>query len=113
MSILEIIGLVWITILIWNFLTTTIRSYREVAQDQAQVRSLLEKTINNTVREVYFDVVNTNDGTLFLVYDAKTKEFIGQGRSQAEVVENLKSRFPNKIFTIDTGSTWNKFQVDQ
>lgn len=97
MSILEIIGLIWLCMLAFNFFSMLSTARRE--------GQLLDRTVKNTienkVREIYVDVINDRDGqSMFLVYDAKTNDFLGQGNSHDEIIQTLKTRFPDKIFAI-------------
>jgi hypothetical protein len=97
MSILEIIGLAWICILAFNFITLLF----SVRRGDDILEQAIKKTVENKVREIYVDVINSDGGqAMFLVYDAQTNDFLGQGSSHEEMVENLKKRFPDKIFAI-------------
>lgn len=97
MSILEIIGLIWVCMLAFNFFVSLAAARRgEQLLDRA-----VKNTIENKVREIYVDVIDSDNGqSMFLVYDAKTNDFLGQGNNHDEIIETLKKRFPDKIFAI-------------
>jgi hypothetical protein len=36
-------------------------------------------------------------------FDSETKQFLGQGKTEQELINHVKSRFPNHIFLFDKG----------
>jgi len=95
MTLLEIIGLAWLVMLTWSFVSA-------IKQAKNEIRAEHQKDIEKEVKEVYIDAVETNGNHFFLVYDSKTHDYIGQGKTQEEVQNNIKTRFPDVVFIINS-----------
>lgn len=98
MSILEIIGAVWIVLLVWNISS----AFRKAKQElESQRKETIEDSIEPTIREVYVDAVESNGQRFFLVYDASTHDYLTQGKTREEIKTNIQTRFPHLTFVID------------
>jgi hypothetical protein len=98
MTFLEIVGLTWIALWVWNFST----AYREVSKESSDAyRKMVEAEVDKAIREVYIEDVNSGEHRYFLVYDAKTHNYIAQGRDREEVKANIQARYPNTVFVIN------------
>ena len=98
MSVLEIIGAVWIILLVWNIMSALRRSNEELKTQHSQI---IEDKISQIIRQVYVDPVESDGQRFFLVYDAKTHAYLTQGKTQEEIKTNIHSRFPGTTFVID------------
>ncbi len=98
MNILEIIGIVWLLMMAWGFISAFRQAKEEI---RIEHRKIIEKEVDKIVREIYIDSVEANGDQFFLVYDAKTHDYIAQGKSQEEVQLNIKARFPGVVFVIN------------
>lgn len=58
---------------------------------KARLAQLKERIVNSRIEEV--------NGSLFL-YNRETDEFLGQGKDIDELEENVKSKYPNKLFNV-------------
>jgi len=99
MTLLEIIGLAWLVMLTWSFISAIQQAKNEI---RAEHQKDTEKEVNKAIREVYIDAVETNGNRFFLVYDSKTHDYIAQGKTQEEVQNNIKTRFPDVVFIINS-----------
>lgn len=97
MTLLEIIGAVWLIMLAWSFVSAMQQAKEEI---RAENRKVVEREVDKLVREIYVDTVESNGNQFFLVYDAKTHDYIAQGKTQEEVQNNIKTRFPGVVFVV-------------
>lgn len=98
MTFLEIVGLTWIALWVWNFIT----AYRQISSEQVEARNdLIKAEVDRRVREVYIEDVASGDHQYFLVYDAKTNNYIAQGRDREEIKANIQARYPDTVFVIN------------
>ena len=100
MSFLEIIGLAWIILLSWNFVS----AFRELSQESKQRNEKIKEKLENAVREVYIDTIEQSGKLYFLVYDKKTNAFIAQGQDRNEIKSNIEIRYPGITFVVDDDS---------
>lgn len=98
LNLLEIIGISWIVMMVWGFVSAFRQAKEEI---QIEHRKTIEKEVDKLVREIYIDSVEADGNRFFLVYDAKTHDYIAQGKSQEEVQLNIKARFPSVVFILN------------
>jgi hypothetical protein len=58
---------------------------------KARLAQLKERIVNSRIEEV--------NGSLFL-FNRETDEFLGQGKDIYELEENVKNKYPNKLFNV-------------
>lgn len=90
---MDLILLVIGSLLIYWIGSVLIRSYYQVKREQ---RDAVVKYLNNIIHQV--DVVKHYDVEYW--YDADSGQFLGQGTTISDVVDVLKSRFPDHVFLI-------------
>lgn len=69
-------------------------------------KEVIEKIAKNT----HFIAPETHNGIEYW-FDSKNNEFIAQGKSQSEIIDHCKSRFPNHVFFGITASSNKVFQL--
>lgn len=99
MTVLEIIGMAWLVMLAWSFISAVNRAKEEIKKENQQN---INQKVDKEIREIYIDEVESSGSQFFLVYDAKTHDYIAQGKTQEEVQTNIKTRFPNVVFIINS-----------
>ena len=88
-----------IDIIIWGFLIyCAIQVVRFVATISTikDMRESLRIRLDELIHNVEIETV----GEVEYWYDADTKAFLGQGKTLDDVVDHLKSRFPDHIFIL-------------
>jgi hypothetical protein len=61
-----------------------------------EVRSHLKEVLADMVHEVKVE----NHGTIKYWFDSESNIFLGQGKTDSEIIENIKARFPTHIFIV-------------
>jgi hypothetical protein len=79
--------------------------------------SELRKQLVKRLDEVIHRVREEQNNDIIYWYDHDDNEFLAQGRTQEEIIEVLKGRFPNHIFYLDSEhvlgrGTWEPKKID-
>jgi hypothetical protein len=61
-----------------------------------KIRNSIKEALNELVHEVKVE----NNGPVYYWFDKDTDAFLGQGMNEEEVINHVKSRFPNHMFII-------------
>jgi hypothetical protein len=88
-----------IDIIIWGFI---IYSAIKVVKFLAKVSTIkdMRESLRIRLDELIHNVEIETVGEVEYWYDADTKAFLGQGKTFDDVVDHLKSRFPDHIFIL-------------
>jgi hypothetical protein len=88
-----------IDIIIWGFI---IYGSIQVIRFLAKISTIKDMRDNLRIQldELIHNVEIETVGEVEYWYDADTKEFLGQGKTLEDVVDHLKSRFPDHIFIL-------------
>lgn len=70
-----------------------LRHFQQIRKYQDGVYAHLQRIIHTVRYE--------QDGDMYYWYDQDTDEFIVQGRTDTEIIQALRARFPNHIFVIN------------
>lgn len=98
MNFLEFLGVTWLALIAWNFFV----AYKKEEKDLTEVRrEIIQDEVDRLVKEVYVDVAESDGQKYYLVYDAKTNNYIAQGRDREEIKANIEARYPNTVFIIN------------
>jgi len=62
----------------------------------AKIRDSIKEVLNDIVHEVKIE----NNGPIYYWFDKDTDVFLGQGKSEDELINHVKARFPNHMFII-------------
>lgn len=95
LTTLEIILCSILGVVLWRFVVAYVRNYRVLKQyyeAESDHLDQLAQRIHIVRQEEHNDV--------FYWYEQDTDEFLVQGATDAEIIEALKSRFPDDIFII-------------
>ncbi len=91
MSILEILGIAWLTLIVFNFLVAlrlNAAKPEETTEVQKKVNQILALGL-----DIKIEIIEFNDATVYYAYTSINKKFLLQGRSEGELLENLAKKY--------------------
>lgn len=91
MEFFTYLGIFWVIFMTSKLLVTR-------AVDRVDVEELKEE-LDNKIRMVVLEPLSAHK--TILAYDAETHQFLGQGETKVEMIKNIVTRFPTKIFIIE------------
>jgi len=65
----------------------------------------LHTQLINKIDEIVHRVEVVEDKSMYYWYDQDDKEFLAQGRTTEEIIDNIKSRFPDHIFYLEDSNS--------
>lgn len=87
-----------------NFLTYVFMGLFCYSILKGVVNYILQQEVKSHLREILADMIHEvtveNHGTMQYWFDAESHMFLGQGYTDAEVIEQVKARFPTHVFII-------------
>lgn len=95
LTTLELILLSILGVIIWKFIRAYVRNYRVLKQyydAESEHLDQLAQRIHVVRQEEHEDV--------YYWYEQDTNEFLVQGATDEEIIQSLKSRFPDDVFII-------------
>lgn len=110
MDTIDIIFLVLIGWWIWNSISSKKQQLDQIHRDIA-------KKVTEVIREVKLE----KHGDITYWFDMDNDRFLAQGRTSLELIDHLKSRFPDHLFYIikdgkshivSSGTDWKITQID-
>jgi hypothetical protein len=91
MEIFTWLGMFWVcTLVVRHLFTSTLQNHA--------VEKIKEQ-LDDKIRVVKLEMVA--DAKLLLAYDEENHQFLAQGQDKVEVIRNLVTRFPSKIFLVE------------
>lgn len=88
---------------LWAFSTWILsRVFVELLDSISKSNAQLDTQIRNKLDEIVHRVEEVVEKDIIYWYDYDDNEFLAQGRTQQEIIEVLKSRFPTHIFYLKT-----------
>jgi chlorite dismutase len=88
---------VWVLGAVYGWYSRERHAKRTVDRFLSHVEEEVEKEVDDSVIPIFIE----KDNDTFFVYKKDTNEFMGQGKTQRELEQNLASRFPDKKFAAD------------
>jgi len=65
----------------------------------------LHTQLINRLDEIVHRVEVVEDKSMYYWYDQDDKEFLAQGKTTEEIINNIKSRFPDHIFYLEESNS--------
>lgn len=91
MEIFTWLGMFWVcTIVVRHFFTSIVTN---------QVHEKIKSELDDKIRVVKLEAIV--EDKLLLAYDEENHQFLAQGQDKIEVIKNLVTRFPSKIFLVE------------
>lgn len=91
------VGLLWLvtTWIVVNFILGMLEGFRSVNTE-------LRRQITQHLDEIIHRVREEREGDTIYWFDQDDNEFLAQGQTQQELIDVLKSRYPDHIFYLES-----------